>query len=813
MLDRLRSLFSAAPALARDVVAEVDAFLDEVPEEYWTVSATKLPSAGTLLAGDAKRRGEAVIACIRAIGRLGGQHAKRIFAFDLSAALLNSQPELSDAQLEELVQFCAAEGGTPGATLPVSEVLAAREERGSLPAPLVAAVEALHRGWSEAQASLGRKQLPLLERVLGRRSKATLQPDDPWAAAAAGELATLSRDAQARWELLLAHTLEGEGARPTGKWLKAAAPLIETVGRDDFRSRVLRWFGRAGPRDPATVAAAPGLLPDTRISEHNATVLRGLVWAASTLDDTELCRAIGELGVSCFRKIPGVGAVSTRVGNGCIWALGAMTGLEPVAQLGRLARKVKYAQAQRLIQDALEASARKAGLSRDELEELAVPTFGLEANGVRREPLGEHVAELAVRGTDVSLVFFAADGKALKSVPAAVKTAHAEELRELKQAARDLEAMVATQRTRLEQLFLAERRWPFARWRERYVEHPLVGALARPLIWAVLEGSRARSFIAHQGGWVDATGAAVTPADDAIVTPWHPLTAAREEVLAWRRFLEDRGYVQPFKQAHREIYVLTDAERGSGTYSNRFAAHVLRQHQFAALCRERGWRYTLQGAFDSHNTPTLALPRYGLSAEFWVEGIHGLADVAESGIYVQVSTDQVRFVDGAGQPRPLEEVPPLLFSEVMRDVDLFVGVCSIGNDPTWADRGDAGPRTYWEAYSFGELSGSALTRREILEQLLPKLAPLRDVCRLDGKFLVVDGKLRTYKIHLGSGNILMAPNDQYLCIVPARTAKQEPVLLPFEGDALFALILSKALLLVKDDRITDPTIKRQIARG
>jgi hypothetical protein len=26
-------------------------------------------------------------------------------------------------------------------------------------------------------------------------------------------------------------------------------------------------------------------------------------------------------------------------------------------------------------------------------------------------------------------------------------------------------------------------------------------------------------------------------------------------------------------------------------------------------------------------------------------------------------------------------------------------------------------------------------------------------------------EIRTYKIHLGSGNILMNPNDQYLCIV------------------------------------------------
>lgn len=77
---------------------------------------------------------------------------------------------------------------------------------------------------------------------------------------------------------------------------------------------------------------------------------------------------------------------------------------------------------------------------------------------------------------------------------------------------------------------------------------------------------------------------------------------------------------------------------------------------------------------------------------------------------------------------------------------------------------------------------------------------------------MVKGELRTYRIHLGSGNILMEPNDQYLCIVPDRSPRQPDVQLPFEGDALLAVILSKAFLLAADDRITDTTITRQIDR-
>jgi hypothetical protein len=81
----------------------------------------------------------------------------------------------------------------------------------------------------------------------------------------------------------------------------------------------------------------------------------------------------------------------------------------------------------------------------------------------------------------------------------------------------------------------------------------------------------------------------------------------------------------------------------------------------------------------------------------------------------------------------------------------------------------------------------------------------------------VKGSLRTYKIHLGSGNILMEPNDQYLCIVPDRggaAAKAgEKVFLPFEGDSTLSIILSKAFLLADDQEIKDGTILRQLRLG
>jgi hypothetical protein len=445
-----------------------------------------------------------------------------------------------------------------------------------------------------------------------------------------------------------------------------------------------------------------------------------------------------------------------------------------------------------------------------------------------------------VQGTTAVVTWRSESGREAKSPPAAVRRDHPDGLAELKNTVKDISAMLSAQAERLDKLFLSQRTWTVATWRERYLDHPLVGTLARRLIWLVDGVACAYADGALRTVAVADADAEVAAPNGATVELWHPIGRPVAEVVAWRDWLERHQVVQPFKQAHREVYLLTPAEESTGVYSNRFAGHILRQHQFHALTAARGWRNKLRLMVDDSYPPAnRELPQWGVRVEYWVEGIgddYG-SDTTEAGSYLRLVTDQVRFypIDAAGNwahaggggysparwgrpgdqgtgPLALDQVPPLLFSEIMRDVDLFVGVASVGNDPTWSDGGPQGRfRNYWESYSFGELSATAQTRRDLLVRLLPRLA-VGARATVDGRFLVVRGDRRTYKIHLGSGNILMSPNDAYLCIVPDRGSGKEThgLLLPFEGDGTLAVILSKAMLLAKDSQITDPTITRQI---
>jgi len=678
-----------------------------------------------------------------------------------------------------------------------------------------------------------RKLAERVDRVLGVEPAGRIEPGEAWSDAALADLQKMKAQPSKAWKALLIHCQTGGSGKFTPRWQQEAEPLIAAVGISELKEHLLRWFPLVDNPRTQPIDGQPYF--DQLIQEPHVELLRGFVWCCGLKEDAELARAVARLALSAYRKIPGKGPRLVSLGNACVTALGMMPGLPPIGQLAILKVKVKFGTAQKEIDKAFTASAAREGLARDEIEELAVPSYGLEEVGLLRETFGDYQAELLVDGSAAALHWLK-DGKPLKSVPAAVKKDHPEQFKELQASLKDINAMLPAQRERIDTLFLAQKTWPLAIWKERYLDHPLIGTIARRLIWSFAARSHAAAGMWHDDGLVDADGKPLSLEGDTVVSLWHPIGQPMDEILRWRDGLERREVVQPFKQAHREVYLLTDAERRTRTYSNRFAAHILRQHQFNALCAARGWKNKLRLMVDDSYPPAYRLlPAWNLRAEYWIEGAgseYG-RDTNETGTYLYLATDQVRFYpidaaqlhahaggggygrwnQGPDEPLPLETIPPLVFSEILRDVDLFVGVASVGNDPNWADGGPAGQyRDYWQSYSFGELSATAQTRKVLLERLVPRLK-IADRCTLTDRFLKVRGTIRTYKIHLGSGNILMEPNDQYLCIVPKQTiAGGERFHLPFEGDSTLSIILSKAFLLADDAKITDPTITSQLRR-
>ncbi|HEY1340775.1 MAG TPA: DUF4132 domain-containing protein [Bryobacteraceae bacterium] len=601
------------------------------------------------------------------------------------------------------------------------------------------------------------------------------------------------------WERIFGLAAELKSGEPAKKWRASAQQLAAELGREAFLDSAVRWLA---------LGSSPGRA-DVQISSAEAEFQAGFLWFLADQTDERLPALLAGFAESALKKIPMLGAVSQKVGNACVNVLAELPGLGPVSQLSRLSQRVKYDTAQRLIDKALTRAAERAGVSREQLEEMSVPDCGLGPGGAFTERFGDCCVRVSIEGsTSAAMVWSDAQGRALKGAPASVKEQYGAEWKELQKSVKDMEKMLAAQRTRIERLLLTQRTLSIETLTSCYLGHPLLADMSRRLIWQFDSGLG----IWHAGRLVDDAERPIDLSAQKTARLWHPASSNIETILHWRCRLEDRGIRQPFKQAHREVYLITDAERQTGTYSNRFAAHILRQHVFAALCEERGWKFRVMGQWDSHNTPTLELPQFGLQVQYEVDFPRDETEVSGHFVYLLIRTGAVRFLHGL-EPQQVDSVPPIVFSEAMRDVDLFTGVASIGSDPAWGQREPMPMRAYWDAFSFGELSEMAQNRKTVLERLLPQL-PLRDRCRIDGRFLVVRGDRTTYRIHLGSGNVLMEPGSRYLCIVQGGANKASPynLALPFEGDHTLSLILSKAFLLADDRKIKDQSILRQFPR-
>lgn len=648
-----------------------------------------------------------------------------------------------------------------------------------------------------------------------------LSEEDEFGVMVNSDIASLPIAKQDIWYAILRHASKANGSKPSAKYLKDASALLADLGEAAFYNQVAIWIEALATFKNKTAILTHNYGSGSYQIRHvfllkseNQDILKGLIWMHKGNSQNEVLTYISKAAEVCYKKIPEVGSSAGAAGNACVYVL-AQAGMDGMGFLLRLKLRAKQPQIRKLIEKYIAEMAQSLGISISALEDMAIDSHGL-INGQRTWQVGDLKAVLSIAAKGkVEVVWQREDGTTTKSVPAKTNEGYLALVKEIKLVASEVQKSFAAQKSRFDQFYKLERTWSYEDFDKFFLSHGLVNVISNELIWHFTDGEKSFAAIKHNGTWVDANDQEVTGIGPGItVKLWHPAEHNMSEIVVWRQFMVRHQLLQPFKQAYREVYLLTDAELVTRTYSNRMAAHLLKQHQFSTLAKGRGWNYTLMGSFDHGGSmmATTMLPSINLQAQFWVTEIYDQTAMSGAGIWLYMGTDQVRFRSPRSNGEiALDTIPPVLFSEVMRDVDLFVGVASVGNDPNWRDNGGMPDyRDYWTSYSFGDLSELAKTRKQTLENLLPKLK-IAKVSSIDGNFLVVQGKIRTYKIHIGSTNILMAPDDQYLCIVQNANAKEVGnIFLPFEGDSAFSVLISKAFLLAEDDKIKDPSITSQI---
>jgi len=361
----------------------------------------------------------------------------------------------------------------------------------------------------------------------------------------------------------------------------------------------------------------------------------------------------------------------------------------------------------------------------------------------------------------------------LKSLPKEAKANKAVE--ELLERKKNITRLVSSTKRSLELAMCAGDRFTAAE-----LQHLMTHAIVRPILERLVlktdegmgypvQGGKALRGVDGKSVPVKSEWSIAHPLDFVKAKNWHDFQA--------ECFRQER--IQPFKQVFREVYTLTPAEREDGDKSRRYSGQQVNENQAKALLGGRGWstKEDLSKLYRAENLSVDLSLDYGFSTP---------GDAAAPAVR------ELRFAKrGEWKPMPLTEVPAVIFSEVMRDLDLVVSVAHIGGvDP--------------------EATQSTVAMRASLLEETCTLLSLGNV-KIDSRHALIKGEYGQYSVHLGSGVVHKQPGGS-LCVVAVNAQHRGRLFLPFaDDDPRTAEVLSKVLLLARDKEIQDPTILEQIA--
>jgi hypothetical protein len=366
-------------------------------------------------------------------------------------------------------------------------------------------------------------------------------------------------------------------------------------------------------------------------------------------------------------------------------------------------------------------------------------------------------------------------GKALKDIPGKLKKVP--EIAELRERKSEIGKQTSRMRQSLEEAMIRGDLFTTHELKDLF-KHPVLKPMLESLVFMTEDG--AIGYPKDNGAYLKGMSSETVLGETRVRLAHSYDLLNTDNWHTWQQECFTAQRQQPFKQIFRELYVFTNAEREAEKRSQRYEGHQVNPRQALALLGNRGW---------------VAVPEEGVRKTFHQEGLSAWLNFHE-GFYTPadvdgLTIDNVMFSKrGEWQPLSLDSIPPRLFSEVMRDLDLVVSV---------AHRGGVDP----------EASASTVEMRSALLRETLGLLKLENV-RLERSHALIAGHLGNYTVHLGSANVHRQPGGS-LCIIPVHSQHRGRIFLPFaDDDPKTAEVVSKVLLLAEDKKIQDPTILEQL---
>ncbi|WP_335978384.1 DUF4132 domain-containing protein [Fusobacterium polymorphum] len=378
-----------------------------------------------------------------------------------------------------------------------------------------------------------------------------------------------------------------------------------------------------------------------------------------------------------------------------------------------------------------------------------------------------------------SSIKYEKDGKALKSLPTKIKTE--KYIEEIKEVHKNLKEQYSRSRKMLEQSM--EDGVEFYAYEIKTLStNPVVAPLIKDLVFKVdnilgyYEDNRLVGFDKKSKKVI-----LIENIDkDILLTIAHPFDLFNSK--QWSLYQQDileREVKQVFKQVFRELYIKTKDELKMDK-SRRYAGHQIQPSKTVALLKTRRWIVDdYEGLQKVYYKENIIAKMYAMTD--WYSPAEVEAPTIEDIVFYDRKTFELMTI---------EDVPDLIFSEVMRDIDLVVSVAHVGDvDP--------------------EASQSTIEMRKAIIEFNAKLFKLKNITFTESHALI-KGTRAEYSIHLGSG-VIHQKAGATIEVLPVHSQHRGRIFLPFiDEDPKTAEIMSKVLLFAQDEKIKDIFILEQI---
>lgn len=315
-----------------------------------------------------------------------------------------------------------------------------------------------------------------------------------------------------------------------------------------------------------------------------------------------------------------------------------------LGHLSALARNAKSIPLRTHAAAALDRAAADRGLLPEQLDDLVAPDLGLDGDPVRYRGVC-YTVDLDASGV---LVLQDPSGIQLATLPEPATDDERAVTAAWRSRRRKARPVVADQTARLEEAMIVQRPWTAASFRVRIAGHPLLGRLARELVWAL---DNRTVGLGAQGDLVDPQGRPAGPGE--WVRLAHP---AIDDFSPWRAWLARRSAPQPFAQAEREVFAGEDPSAYWHRTVNPAALHgLLRRGWHWGPAGQGGRRYQMLRPFGATGRVVLTIEP-------------GAAAFLNPNEEVQQTITQITFESSAGELGIFADLPLVTRSELIRSL-------------------------------------------------------------------------------------------------------------------------------------------------